>query len=63
MPDPNEVVQNNKDGNHERIGYEYLKNFFKKQKYPIDFITCVNSLGNGLIIDYQKDDLQNILNI
>ena len=26
------------------------------QKYPIDFITCVNSLGNGLIIDYIKEE-------
>ena len=26
------------------------------QKYPIDFITSVNSLGNGLIIDYQKEE-------
>ena len=27
------------------------------QKYPIDFITCVNSLGNGLIIDYNKEEV------
>ena len=29
IEDPDELVKNNKDGNHESIGYEYLKNFFK----------------------------------
>ena len=24
------------------------------KKYPIDFITCINSIGNGLIIDFTK---------
>jgi len=31
IEDPDELVKNNKDGNHEIIGYEYLKNFFKKE--------------------------------
>tara|TARA_B100002051_G_C16598290_1_gene566605 strand:+ start:274 stop:810 length:537 start_codon:yes stop_codon:yes gene_type:complete len=31
IEDPDELVKNNKDGNHESIGYEYLKNFFKKE--------------------------------
>ena len=31
IEDPDELVKNNKDGNHETIGYEYLKNFFKKE--------------------------------
>ncbi len=31
IEDPNELVINNKDGNHESIGYEYLKNFFKEE--------------------------------
>ena len=26
-----ELVKNNEDGNHESIGFEYLKNFFKEQ--------------------------------
>ena len=30
IEDPDNLVKNNKDGNHESIGYEYLKNFFKK---------------------------------
>ena len=28
---PDRLVKNNKDGEHENIGYEYLKNFFKKE--------------------------------
>ena len=31
IEDPGELVKNDKDGNHESIGYEYLKNFFKKE--------------------------------
>ncbi len=31
IEDPVELVKNDKDGNHESIGYEYLKNFFKKE--------------------------------
>ena len=31
IEDPGELVKNYKDGNHEIIGYEYLKNFFKKE--------------------------------
>ena len=31
IEDPDELVKNNVDGNHESIGYEYLKNFFKKE--------------------------------
>ena len=31
IEDPAELVKNDKDGNHESIGYEYLKNFFKKE--------------------------------
>ena len=31
IEDPDELVKNNKDGNHESIGYEYLKNFFKEE--------------------------------
>jgi len=31
IENPDELVKNNKDGNHESIGYEYLKNFFKKE--------------------------------
>ncbi len=31
IEDPDELVKNNKDGNHESIGFEYLKNFFKEQ--------------------------------
>ena len=30
VDDPDELVRNSKDGKHEDIGYEYLKNFFKK---------------------------------
>ena len=30
--------------------FEILANIFNK--YPIDYITCINSIGNGLIIDY-----------
>ena len=31
IEDPDELVKNDKDGEHESIGYEYLKNFFKKE--------------------------------
>ena len=31
IEDPAELVKNDKDGNHESIGYEYLKKFFKKE--------------------------------
>jgi len=38
IEDPDNLVKNNKDGNHETIGYEYLKNFFKKDVVePIKF--------------------------
>ena len=30
VDDPDGLVKNNQDGKHEDIGYEYLKNFFKK---------------------------------
>ena len=30
IEDPDKLVENDEDGNHESIGYEYLKNFFKK---------------------------------
>ena len=30
VDDPDELVRKSKDGKHEDIGYEYLKNFFKK---------------------------------
>ena len=26
-------------------------------KYPINFITCINSIGNGLIIDYDLEEI------
>ena len=31
IENPDELVKNYKDGSHESIGYEYLKNFFKKE--------------------------------
>ena len=31
LEDPNKLVQNNKDGKHENVGYEYLKKFFVKE--------------------------------
>ena len=31
IKDPDELVKNDKDGEHENIGYEYLKIFFKKK--------------------------------
>ena len=31
IENPDELVKNDKDGNHESIGYEYLKIFFKKE--------------------------------
>ena len=31
IDDPDKLVKNDKDGEHESIGYEYLKNFFKKE--------------------------------
>ena len=31
IEDPDELVKNNKDGDHENIGYEYLKIFFKEE--------------------------------
>ena len=31
IENPDELVKNSKDGNHESIGYEYLKNFFKEE--------------------------------
>ena len=31
IEDPDELVKNDKDGNHESMGYEYLKSFFKKE--------------------------------
>tara|TARA_B110001452_G_scaffold262236_1_gene262007 strand:+ start:2044 stop:2580 length:537 start_codon:yes stop_codon:yes gene_type:complete len=31
LENPNELVKLNLDGQHENIGYEYLKNFFKKE--------------------------------
>ena len=31
LDDPVELVKKNKDGEHEGIGYEYLKKFFKKE--------------------------------
>ena len=31
IEDPDELVKNDKDGEHESIGYEYLKIFFKKE--------------------------------
>ena len=31
IEDPNSLVKRNKDGEHENIGYEYLKKFFSKE--------------------------------
>ena len=31
IEDPDKLVKNEKDGEHERIGYEYLKKFFNKE--------------------------------
>ena len=31
IEDPDSLVKNNKDGEHESIGYEYLKTFFNKE--------------------------------
>jgi predicted HD phosphohydrolase len=31
IEDPDELVKKDKDGEHESIGYEYLKNFFEKE--------------------------------
>ena len=31
IEDPDSLVRNNKDGEHESIGYEYLKTFFNKE--------------------------------
>jgi len=31
IEDPNKLVKNEKDGEHENIGYEYLKKFFNKE--------------------------------
>ena len=31
LEDPNELIKLNIDGQHENIGYEYLKSFFKKE--------------------------------
>ena len=31
IEDPDGLVKNDKDGEHESIGYKYLKNFFKKE--------------------------------
>ena len=31
IDNPDNLVKNNKDGEHENIGYEYLKQFFKKE--------------------------------
>ena len=31
IENPDTLVKNNEDGEHESIGYEYLKNFFKKE--------------------------------
>ena len=31
IDNPDELVKNDKDGNHESMGYEYLKSFFKKE--------------------------------
>ena len=31
IEDPDKLVKNEKDGKHESIGYEYLKNFFNKE--------------------------------
>ena len=31
IENPDNLVRNNKDGEHESIGYEYLKKFFKKE--------------------------------
>ena len=31
IADPDKLVENEKDGEHESIGYEYFKNFFKKE--------------------------------
>ena len=31
IEDPDNLVKNNKDGEHESIGYEYLKKFFNKE--------------------------------
>ena len=31
LEDPDELVKKNQDGKHEYIGYEYLKNFFKRE--------------------------------
>ena len=31
IEDPDKLVKNKKDGEHERIGYEYLKKFFNKE--------------------------------
>ena len=31
LEDPNELVKKKLDGKHENIGFEYLKNFFKKE--------------------------------
>jgi predicted HD phosphohydrolase len=31
IEDPNKLIKNEKDGEHENIGYEYLKKFFNKE--------------------------------
>lgn len=35
------------------IHFEQIANVLKK--YPVKFITCINSIGNGLVIDPQKE--------
>ena len=33
----------------------YVGVYMKISKFPIDFITCINSVGNGLVIDYERE--------
>ena len=62
IENPDELVKNNLDGNHESIGYEYLKNFFKKEVVePIKYhVLAKRYLANNKIYYNQLSEASKI---
>ena len=34
---------------------DYVQVYTKISKFPINFITCINSIGNGLVVDFERE--------
>ena len=63
IENPDTLVKNNEDGEHESIGYEYLKKFFNKEivepiKYHVK--KAFNSLTLGLDPVQEEDRIINL---